>query len=44
MEIVGNGTLNFYGGLIDCADSCTTLKKSKGISDFEEQQKGGGFI
>lgn len=43
-EIVGNGTLNFFGGLIDCADSCTTLKPSKGISLFEEQQRGGGFI
>ena len=43
-EIVGNGTLNFYGGLIDCADSCTTLKGSKGMSDFESQQKDGGFL
>ena len=44
MELVGSGSLNFYGGLIDCADSCTTLKKSKGISDFETQQQSGGFL
>jgi hypothetical protein len=43
-ELVGNGSLNFYGGLIDCADSCTTLKPSKGISKFETQQKTGGFL
>lgn len=44
MELVGSGSLNFYGGLIDCVDSCTTLKASKGVSDFENQQDGGGFI
>jgi len=44
MELVGSGSLNFYGGLIDCVDSCTTLKASKGVSDFENQQEGGGFI
>jgi hypothetical protein len=43
-EIVGNGALNLFGGLIDCADSCTTLKPSKGVSLFEAQQKTGGFI
>lgn len=43
-EIVGNGTLNFFGGLIDCADSCTTLKPSKGTSLFEKQQKTGGLL
>lgn len=43
-ELVGSSALNFYGGLIDCVDSCTTLKPSKGVSKFEEQQKSGGFI
>lgn len=43
-ELVGSGSLNFYGGLIDCADSCTTLKKSKGTSKFEDQQQKGGFL
>ena len=43
-ELVGNGALNFYGGLVDCADSCTTLKPSKGTYEFEEQQRQGGFI
>lgn len=43
-ELVGNGALNFYGGLIDCADSCTTLKKSKGTYKFEDQQRTGGFL
>ena len=44
LELVGSGSLNFYGGLIDCADSCTTLKPSKGTSKFEDQQKTGGFL
>ncbi len=43
-ELVGNSALNFYGGLIDCADSATTLLPSKGTSAFEDQQRGGGFI
>ena len=43
-EIVGNSALNFYGGLIDCADASTTVKPSKGTSLFEAQQRGGGFI
>lgn len=44
LELVGSAALNFYGGLVDCADSCTTLKKSKGTSKFEDQQKTGGFL
>jgi hypothetical protein len=43
-EIVGNSAINFYGGLIDCADASTTLKGSKGTSKFEEQQRSGGFV
>tara|TARA_Y100001937_G_scaffold124827_1_gene190324 strand:+ start:63 stop:647 length:585 start_codon:yes stop_codon:yes gene_type:complete len=43
-ELVGNAALNFYGGLIDCADSGTTVKASKGTSAFESQQRGGGFL
>lgn len=43
-ELVGNAALNFYGGLIDCADSGTTIKPSKGTSAFESQQRGGGFL
>jgi hypothetical protein len=43
-ELVGSSALNFYGGLIDCADSATTLLPSKGTSKFEDQQRTGGFI
>ena len=43
-ELVGNSALNFYGGLIDCADAATTLLPSKGTSAFEDQQRGGGFV
>lgn len=43
-EVVGNSALNFYGGLVDCADASTTILPSKGTSLFEEQQRGGGFI
>tara|TARA_B100000085_G_scaffold268623_1_gene279230 strand:+ start:34 stop:618 length:585 start_codon:yes stop_codon:yes gene_type:complete len=43
-ELVGNSALNFYGGMIDCADSATTVKASKGVSPFEDQQRGGGFL
>ena len=43
-EVVGNSALNFYGGLVDCADASTTVKPSKGTSAFESQQRGGGFL
>lgn len=43
-ELVGNASLNFYGGMIDCADSATTVKPSKGTSPFEAQQRTGGFL
>lgn len=43
-ELVGNAALNFYGGLIDCCDSATTIKPSKGTYKFEAQQRIGGFI
>jgi hypothetical protein len=45
VEIVGDGILNFYGGLIDCADGSTKLNPSKYASDFEEQQRSTpGFL
>lgn len=37
-EIVGKNTLNFAGGLIDCADGATSVKKSKQTSKFEVQE------
>jgi hypothetical protein len=40
VEVVGDGILNFYGGLVDCADGATKLKPSKYASDFETQQSG----
>lgn len=43
-EIVGSAAMNFYGGMIDCVDSATTIKPSKGVSLFETQQRIGGFI
>jgi hypothetical protein len=45
VEVVGDGILNIYGGLIDCADGATKIKGSKYESDFEEQQRSGpGFL
>lgn len=45
VEIVGDGILNFYGGLVDCADGATKLNPSKYASDFEEQQRAmPGFL
>lgn len=43
-ELVGSSALNFYGGLVDCADASTTVKPSKGTSLFETQQRLGGFL
>lgn len=40
VEIVGEGILNVYGGLMDFADGATKLNKSKYESKFEEQQAG----
>ena len=37
-EIIGQNTLNFWGGLIDCADGATTGLPSKGESLLEDQQ------
>lgn len=34
-EIVGQASLNFYGGLIDCADGATSIIPSKTVSKFE---------
>ncbi len=42
-EVVGSSAMNFYGGIIDCVDSATTLKPGKGTSTFSSQQQGGGF-
>ena len=41
VEIVGDGILNFYGGLVDCADGATKLKPAKYASDFEIRQSTG---
>jgi len=38
-EIIGQNTLNFFGGLVDCVDGATTGLPSKGASKFEEQQR-----
>jgi hypothetical protein len=43
-EVVGNNTLNFYGGLVDCADGATSVIPSKGTSKFEIQQALGSFF
>jgi uncharacterized protein (DUF39 family) len=43
-EVVGNNTLNFYGGLVDCADGATAVIPSKGTSNFEIQQALGSFF
>lgn len=37
-EIVGKNTLNFAGGLIDCADGSTSVNKSKHNSNLEDQE------
>lgn len=37
-EIVGKNALNFSGGLIDCADGATSVKKSKLTSKLETQE------
>lgn len=37
-EIVGKNTLNFAGGLIDCADGATSVNPSKQASKLEKQE------
>ncbi len=37
-EIVGKNTLNFAGGLIDCADGATSVNRSKHQSNLENQE------
>lgn len=37
-EIVGKNSLNFAGGLIDCADGATSVNKSKHESKLEQQE------
>ena len=39
VEVVGNGLLNIYGGLVDCADGATSVVGSKTPSTNEEQHK-----
>jgi len=39
VELIGNGILNMYGGLIDCADGATSLIGSKGGSTNEDQNR-----
>ena len=39
-ELVGEGLMNVYGGLVDVVDGRTILKGSKFETDFESQQKG----
>ena len=38
-EIIGQNTLNFFGGLVDCVDGATTGLPCKGESKFEDQQR-----
>lgn len=40
VECIGNGILNIYGGLIDCADGATKLNGSKGGSENEDRNRG----
>ena len=39
VELIGNGILNMYGGLIDAADGATSLIGSKGGSQNEDQNR-----
>jgi hypothetical protein len=39
VELIGNGILNMYGGLVDVADGATKLKGSKSVSTNEEQHR-----
>lgn len=39
IDIIGKSFLNFYGGMIDCADSATKKKGSKGGSKNETNNK-----
>ncbi len=39
VELIGNGILNMYGGLIDAADGATSLIGSKGGSTNEDQNR-----
>ena len=41
VECVGNGLLNIYGGMVDCADGATQKKGSKVKSRNEEQHRDG---
>ena len=43
LELIGQNTINFWGGLIDCADGATTGLPSKGESLLEDQQREGGL-
>jgi hypothetical protein len=41
VEVVGNGVLNIYGGMIDAADGATQVKGSKVKSQNEENHREG---
>lgn len=44
VDIIGNGILDIYGGLVDIADGATKIKGSKGISTNEIKNGGGGLL
>lgn len=44
VEMIGDGIMNIYGGMIDVADGATKVKGSLGGSTNEDQSRGGyGF-
>lgn len=38
VELIGDGLLNIYGGLVDSADGATKLIRSKLVSDLEDRE------
>jgi hypothetical protein len=43
VELIGDGLLNIYGGLIDCADGATKLNRSKSDSSLEDREADKTF-
>lgn len=41
VEMIGDGIMNIYGGMIDMADGATKVKGSLGGSTNEDQSRGG---
>ena len=41
VEVIGNGLLNIYGGLVDCADGATQNRGSKTKSNNEDNNRKG---